>query len=269
VLIEDEPGVGKTLLARGLANAIGGSFGRVQGGPDLLPADITGVNAFNPATGTFQYHPGPLPRNVVLLDEINRATPRAQAALFEAMAEGQFTVDGRTWKLPVPFFVVATQNPREHAGVFPLPLGQLDRFALSLSIGPPDPSVERRLLDLPVGYAGADAVTAVASADELLEEQRTVATLHMAEPVARYLLGVVHELRQRVGGDAMPSPRASQVLAAVSRAWAHLAERDHVRPDDVQRMATPVLAHRLGQDPDHGGALVDAALEAVPAPTAP
>ncbi len=205
----------------------------------------------------------------MLVDEINRATPRAQAALFEAMAEGQFTVDGQTRKLPAPFFVVATQNPHEHAGVFPLPQGQLDRFALSLSIGPPDPAVERRLLDLPVDYRSADAVTPVATADELLDEQRTVATLYMAEPVALYLLAIVHELRERVGHEAVPSPRAAQVLAAVSRAWAHLAERDHVRPDDVQAMAGPVLAHRLGPDPTQGAMLVEAALQVVPAPTAP
>lgn len=269
VLIEDEPGVGKTLLARGLANAIGGTFGRVQGSPDLLPADVTGVNAYNPASGTWQFHPGPLPRNVVLVDEINRATPRAQAALFEAMAEHQFTVDGQTRALPAPFFLVATQNPLEHAGVFPLPVGQLDRFALCLSIGPPEPTVERLLLDQPTGYRGADAVTAVATSADLVDEQHHVARLYLAEPVAQYLLSIVGELRTRLGRPAVPSPRAAQVLASVSRSWARLADRDHVRPDDVQAMAGPVLAHRLGLDPDQGAAQVRATLDAVPAPTAP
>lgn len=268
VLVQDEPGLGKTLLARAVASALGGSFGRVQGSADLLPADVTGVTVPDRATGEWRFRPGPVMANVVLFDELNRATPRAQAALFEAMAERQITVDGATHPLPDPFFVIGTQNPQDHAGTFPLPEGQLDRFWVSTALAPPSRDVELELVGVAPGYARADALTPVFSADTLRAVQDRTAEVRIAPGVATYVLDIVDALRVRTGRQASPSPRAAQILASVARGFAVIDGRDHLRPDDVKRAAPAVLGHRVASDTDlgAGAAVVQGALDRVPVP---
>jgi MoxR-like ATPase len=269
VLIEDEPGVGKTLVARGLARAIGGSFGRVQGSPDLMPADVTGITVPDARTGEWTYRPGPIMNNVVLFDELNRATPRAQSALFEAMAERQVTSDGVTRALPEPFMVVATQNPSQHAGTFALPEGQLDRFWVAVSLQPPTRDIERHLLTQPPGYQNADALRPGMETQSWGELQRRVEQVPMAPDVGDYALDIVDQLRTASGRPTTPSPRAAQILAAVSRAHACLAGRNAVSPDDVKAMAAPVLSHRIGLSPPNlaaGAATVAQAVARVEVP---
>lgn len=249
VLIEDEPGVGKTLVARALARSIGGSFGRVQGSPDLMPADVTGITVPDPRTGEWTYRPGPIMHNVVLFDELNRATPRAQSALFEAMAEHQVTSDGVTRPLPEPFVVVATQNPSRHAGTFALPDGQLDRFWIAVSLEPPTREIERYLLTQPPGYQSADALHPGMEPARWADLQRRVSQVPMAPEVGDYALDVIGQLRTASGRPTTPSPRAAQILAAVARAHACLAGRTAVSPDDVKAAAVPVLSHRIGVTP--------------------
>jgi MoxR-like ATPase len=244
VLLEDVPGVAKTMLARSLAKSLGCSFARIQCTPDLLPSDITGVSVFNQKTSEFQFQPGPVLNQVVLADETNRATPRAQAALLECMAEQQMTVDGITYALPRPFFVVATQNPIEHEGTFPLPEAQLDRFLMRLEIGYPSFTDENEMLERLKLSHPVDAVEQVASAEEVLEAQRAIREIFVHEKVRQYLVRIVHATRRYEELALGASPRASIALYRTSQALAALEGREFVMPDDVKYVAEAVLCHR-------------------------
>jgi MoxR-like ATPase len=245
VLLEDVPGVGKTTLAKGIARAFDVEFARVQFTPDLLPSDILGTQVLNPREGTFWFHKGPIFTNVLLADEVNRASPRTQSALLEAMNESQATIDGVTYALPQPFFVVATQNPVDFAGTYPLPEAQLDRFLLRVAIGYPAPDAELRMLYSRQRGSPLDAVTPAAGAAEWLELQREVRDVTVAENVARYLLRVVARTRELPELDLGVSPRGALALFRASQAHAVLRGRSYASPMDVQALAVPVLAHRV------------------------
>ena len=245
VLLEDVPGTGKTTLARAFAISLGLSFKRVQCTPDLLPNDISGVSVYHPPSGEFQFRPGPIFSNVLLADEINRATPRTQSALLEAMGERQVTVDGVTHRLQEPFLVLATENPIEFEGTFPLPEAQLDRFLLQLSVGYPDLDDEARMLRTVSGRHPIETLTEVVRAEVLPELQRVVDTIHVSDPVVQYILRLVTATRSHLDVALGASPRASLALFRASQAAAALAGRDFVLPDDVKRLAEPVLRHRL------------------------
>ena len=270
LLIEDVPGVGKTLLAKSLATAVGGKFNRVQATPDLLPSDITGSSIYQPVDGIWEFHPGPVFANVVIVDEVNRATPRTQAAVLEAMEERQVTVDGVSRALPEPFFLIATQNPREHAGTFPLPDGQLDRFALTTSMGYPDPSDEADVL---LGQGGIDAladVVQVVTPDRLADAIDAVRALHAQRAIAEYVVALVTASRNHPAIALGASPRAATALLRAAQARAAIVGRDHVVPDDVQSLAAAVLAHRLvlrdGAGVDEAALAVEDLVERVPVP---
>jgi MoxR-like ATPase len=246
VLIEDVPGVGKTLLAKALARSIGASVSRIQGTADLLPADITGVSVWDSERRVWEFHAGPLFHNIVLVDEINRATPRAQSALLEAMGEGQVTVDGMARPLPSPFFVIATQNPYGDVGTFPLVEGQCDRFALVVSLGLPGRPAERIML---AGGGGPEALARlqpVLSGETLSQVVTAVSRTHVDTAVADYVLDIVDATRARADLDHGASPRASGTLLRVAKAHAVLSGREFVAPDDVKAVAIAVLAHRVG-----------------------
>jgi MoxR-like ATPase len=246
VLLEDVPGVGKTLLAKSLGRSIGGSVGRVQGTADLMPADITGVSVYDRDRHAWEFHPGPVFHNVVLVDEINRATPRAQSALLEAMGEGQVTVDGTPHALPSPFFVIATQNPYGDVGTFPLVEGQCDRFALVVSLGLPGRDAERAMLQGDGGPHALDRLRPVVTGDGLVQALATVTATYAAPAIAEYVLDVVSATRSHADLDHGASPRAARTLLEVAKAYAAVAGRDFVTPDDVKAVAVPVLAHRVG-----------------------
>ncbi|HET9441826.1 MAG TPA: AAA family ATPase [Acidimicrobiales bacterium] len=272
LLLEDVPGVGKTLLAKALARSLGGSFRRIQGTPDLLPTELTGVEVFHKDTEQWEFRPGPLFANVVLVDEINRATPRTQSALLEAMEEGQVTVDGRTWGLPQPFFVVATQNPVEHAGTFPLVEGQRDRFGLTVQLGHPHRSAERELLLGAGGVPSLDSLEPVCGPSELADAIAAVRGVHCAPAVADYVIDVCAATRAHPEVVLGASARASLTLLHAAKAHAALTGRGFVSPDDVQAVATATLAHRLmlagGENLDQATSLVRRLLESVPVPRA-
>lgn len=260
VLIEDVPGTGKTTLARALAAGFAADFHRIQFTPDLLPGDVTGGAVFRPATGEFEIRTGPVFAQVLLADEINRASPRTQSALLEAMEERQVTLEGKAIALPSPFFVVATQNPVEFHGVFPLPEAQLDRFLVRLRLGYPDREVERDILRAHREEQPLERMRPVASPADILEWQRRVRALHVDPSVESYVVDLVRASRERADLRLGASPRAGIVLLRAAQARAFLEGRDHVVPDDVQALLAPVLSHRIhprdGQDPSASDRIV-------------
>ncbi|MBK6661890.1 MAG: MoxR family ATPase [Thermoflexaceae bacterium] len=245
ILLEDVPGTGKTTLARAIARSLGCSFRRIQFTPDLMPADITGINFYNQKLGEFAFREGPLVAQVVLADEINRATPRTQAALLEAMEERQLTVEGVTTRLPRPFLVLATQNPVELEGTFPLPEAQLDRFLLRLEIGYPGEDDEDEILARFESTSPLDALTPVIDGDELVRLAAALGHMHVAPDVRRYAVRLVRATRDDPAFELGASPRASLALFRSARAYAAINGRDYVLPDDVKAMAPHVLPHRL------------------------
>ncbi|MBA2759721.1 MAG: MoxR family ATPase [Chloroflexia bacterium] len=245
VLLEDVPGTGKTMLARSLASALGGSFNRIQFTPDLLPTDITGALVFSPRTSEFSYRPGPIISNVLLADEINRAGPRTQSALLEAMSERQVTVDLERVSLPRPFFVIATQNPVELEGTFPLPEAQLDRFLMRTTIGYPSADDERKMLRRFRNTVPLDDIQAVTDPDTLQRLIAHIQDVHISVAVEDYLLQIIHSTRGAANIEVGASPRAALALARASQARAAMSGRGFVTPDDVRELAIPVLAHRI------------------------
>lgn len=245
VLIEDVPGVGKTLLAKALARSIDCSFQRVQFTPDLLPADITGVSVWSRETNSFNFRAGPVFANVVLGDEINRASPKTQAALLEAMEERQVTVDGETHILTAPFIVIATQNPIEHEGTYPLPEAQLDRFMMRVAMGYPERLKELEMLQTHGGGSGFDDLKPVVHAEDVVRMISIARRIHVADVVRGYLIDLAETTRQHPDVLLGASPRATLFLQRASRVIAATAGRDYVGPDDVKRIVTPVLNHRL------------------------
>ena len=270
LLVEDVPGVGKTLLAKALARGTGGDFRRVQATPDLLPGELTGVSIFHKDRDEWEFRPGPLFAHVVLIDEINRATPRTQSALLEAMEERQVTVDGISRPLPDPFFVVATQNPFEHAGTFPLVEGQRDRFAIVLKMGHPPRSSERDLLLGRGGVGGLDALLPVTTPADLRAAIAEVRSVHCEAALAEYVVDLAEVTRTHPEVRIGASPRASIGLLHAARAHAVMAGRGFVTPDDVKAVAVPALAHRLllvgGPDIHTAATVVRGVLERVPVP---
>lgn len=245
VLIDDIPGIGKTTLAKAVAKSLGCSFGRIQFTPDLLPSDITGVNFFNQKKGEFEFRPGPIIAQIVLADEINRATPRTQSALLEAMQERQITVDGETTTLPSPFMVIATQNPIELEGTFPLPEAQVDRFLLRIKLGYPSESEEERILLRFEREDPLSSLEAVLSAEELLQLKSLTETVNVEDSLGSYIVGIARATRHHAAIELGASPRATLALYKTARAFAAMNGRDYVIPDDVKRLAPHVLAHRL------------------------
>lgn len=250
VLLEDVPGVAKTMLARALARSLGCDFKRIQCTPDLLPTDITGASVFNPKEVQFEFRPGPIFTQLLLADEINRTTPRTQAALLEAMAEGRVSVDGTTHTLKPPFLVIATQNPVDHEGTFPLPEAQLDRFFMKFSLGYPNMDEELRMLDLLQHRHPIDLLEPVASVDDLIDVQHAVREVHVDPKVRQYLLQIVHESRRHEALALGGSPRASIALFRGAQAMAAVLGRNYVIPDDVKKIVGPVMGHRLILKPE-------------------
>jgi MoxR-like ATPase len=245
VLIEDVPGVGKTVLARSLAKSLGCSFNRLQFTPDMLPSDVTGVSIFEQAKRKFEFRPGPVFAQIVLVDEINRATPKTQAALLEAMEERQVTVDGTTHPLPSPFMVLATQNPIEYEGTFPLPEAQLDRFLMRVRMGYPKPEEEIEVLERQQLRHPIEMLEAVIETKELLEAMEETRKVFVSEPVKRYAVDLINRTRQNTDVYLGASPRGSLGLFRTGQAMAALEGRDYVLPDDIKELAVPVLAHRV------------------------
>lgn len=270
LLIEDLPGVGKTILAHVLAKLLGLNFHRIQCTADMLPADIIGVSIYDRNTGAFQFHPGPIFAQIILVDEINRATPKSQSALLEAMEEQQVTCEGETRPLPEPFFVIATQNPYHQIGTFPLPESQLDRFLMRIEMGYPDQAAERELL------AGADRRDMVAALNpcmepgELIELQRSVREVHVSEALISYVQAIVDHTRRSPDYEVGLSPRAALALLRAARAWALIDHRDLVIPEDIQAVLPAVTGHRLrsasGMTAGSATSLATALVGAVPIP---
>jgi MoxR-like ATPase len=250
ILLEDVPGVAKTMLARALARSVGCVFKRIQCTPDLLPTDVTGASVFNQQTTQFEFRPGPVFAQILLADEINRTTPRTQAALLEAMAESRVTVDGTTYQLAPPFLVIATQNPVDHEGTFSLPEAQLDRFLMRFSLGYPTLEDEYRMLEMLQRAHPIDSLEPVVSPEELIACQKAIREIHVDEKVRRYILEIVHASRNDEHIALGGSPRASIALFRTSQAMAALRGRNYVMPDDVKRVVGPVLCHRVILKPE-------------------
>jgi len=274
VLLEDVPGLGKTLIAKSLARSIGGSFKRVQFTPDLLPADITGFNVYNQQTSRFTYQPGPVITNILLADEINRTIPRTQASLLESMEERQVTIDGQTFLLPHPFFVMATQNPIELEGTFPLPEAQLDRFLCKIHLGYPEKDEEISILERFREDDPLLKLKAVASPEQITKLQKLRKKIRLSLPVREYITDIVRATRNNKSLRFGASPRGSLGLMRTGQALAALTGRDYVLPDDIKYLVGPVLAHRLilkeeerlrGGTPDN---LLDEIVSQIPVPAA-
>ncbi|MCS7250961.1 MAG: MoxR family ATPase [Anaerolineae bacterium] len=250
LLIEDVPGVGKTMLAKAIARSIGGTFRRIQFTPDMLPSDITGVSIYNPGTRAFEFRPGPIVANIVLADEINRATPKTQAALLEAMEERQISVDGVTYPLPQPFLVLATQNPIEYEGTFPLPEAELDRFMLRIRLGYPSRKDELAILEAQQFRHPIETLEQVVQLDELRRAQEETRGVHVSTEVKTYLLEIVQRTREHPHIYLGASPRGALALFRAAQARAVLRGRAYVLPDDVKALVQPCLAHRLILTPE-------------------
>ncbi|MBL8165873.1 MAG: MoxR family ATPase [Anaerolineae bacterium] len=245
ILIEDIPGVGKTMLAKALARAIGCTFSRIQFTPDMLPSDVTGISLFNQKTREFEFRAGPIMAQIVLADEINRATPKTQAALLEAMEERQVTVDGNTHLLPDPFLILATQNPIEYEGTFPLPEAQLDRFMIRIQLGYPNPAEELTVLSAQQYDHPINNMQQVVSVQEMIAAQQAVREIYVADEVKRYIVDLVNASRSHPDVYLGSSPRGSLALFRAAQARAAMAGRDYVIPDDVKALAEVTLAHRI------------------------
>lgn len=273
VLLEDVPGVAKTVLARAFARTIGGSFKRVQCTPDLLPNDITGSSIFNPKTTDFEFRPGPLFAQIVLADEINRATPRSQAALLEAMAERAVTVDGTRYELPPPFFLIATQNPVDHEGTFPLPEAQLDRFIVRLSLGYPGLEYEIAMLQRFETQDPLETLQPVVTTEHILACQQAVRQVHVDEKLSRYIVEIMHATREHFDVMLGGSPRASMALSRCAQSFAAIHGYGFVLPDDVKQVLPYVLGHRLILRPEsrlrkkNVAAVLQEIMDSVPVPT--
>ncbi|MCZ6789397.1 MAG: MoxR family ATPase [Chloroflexi bacterium] len=272
VLIEDVPGIGKTTLAKAIARSLGCTVRRIQSTPDLLPSDVTGTHVFNQKTSEFEFRPGPIMAQLVLIDEINRATPRTQSALLEAMEERQITVDGETMAMPRPFLVLATQNPIELEGTFPLPEAQIDRFLIRIKLGYPSSEEDREILTRLTEENQLDALEPVLQSADLLEMQRLVRRVHVAEATKEYVINLAHATRSDAAVELGASPRAMVQLFHAAQARAAVSGREYVQPDDVKAMAPYVLSHRIVIKPQsrlRGGIaedIVDNILESVPVP---
>lgn len=245
ILIEDIPGVGKTMMTKALSRSVGCTFSRIQFTPDMLPSDVTGITIFNPETRKFEFRPGPIMAQIVLADEINRATPKTQSALLEAMEEHQVTVDGVTYAIQEPFMVMATQNPIEYEGTFPLPEAQLDRFMLRIQLGYPTPAEEMTVLTSQQHAHPLHQVIQVVSAQELIAAQQAVRSVYVADEVKRYIIEIVNGTRHHPEVSLGSSPRGSLALFRTAQTRAAMAGREYVIPDDVKALAEVTLAHRV------------------------
>jgi len=249
-LIEDVPGVGKTVLTKAIARSIGCTFKRIQFTPDLLPSDVTGVSIYNQKTDNFEFRPGPVMAQIVLADEINRATPKTQSALLEAMEEAQVTVDGVSYRLPEPFMVMATQNPIEYEGTFPLPEAQLDRFMMNISIGYPKVTDEMNILDSQQHHHPLEDLVQIMTADELVSIQQQIRNIHVDASIREYIVGITNATRNHASIYLGASPRGSLALFRASQALAAMRGRGYVIPDDAKLLARPALAHRIIVKPE-------------------
>ncbi len=274
ILIEDVPGVGKTMMARALARSIGANFSRIQFTPDMLPSDVTGVSVFNQRTREFEFRPGPIMSQIVLTDEINRATPKTQAALLEAMEERQLTVDGVTYPMDDPFLVIATQNPIEYEGTFPLPEAQLDRFMLRIRLGYPTPQEEIAMLDSQQYQHPLEGLQQVVTVEDLLNAQNAVRSVYLNHDIKNYIVNLVTTSRQHPDVYLGASPRGALALYHAAQARAAIVGRDYVIPDDVKALAEVTLAHRIIVGPNarikdvSSSSIVHSILNTVPIPGA-
>ncbi len=260
VLLEDVPGIGKTTLARALAEAVDLKFRRIQFTPDLMPSDVTGFNMYNPKTNNFEFKEGAINTQILLADEINRSSPRTQSALLEAMEEEQVTVEGKTYKLPQPFMVMATQNPVEHVGTYPLPEAQMDRFMMRLTLGYPNMEEEKLMLDKDALKEMAKSIVTVADDKIILEIRSAVDNVKCSDEVKDYLLTICRKTRDNEWVELGASPRASRMLLLASSALALMQGRDYVIPDDIQKLAKDILVHRIIMKPQARGQNLDAGM---------